>query len=87
MIGVVVPIWGGRFYVDPSEVKRAKTGGEILECLKDWRGIMPYSSVRCAALAETLAGKKIIDKILEVCNGRGTDQKKGERKRGKSEKV
>ncbi len=79
MKSIKVEQWGGyEFFFDPKEVANAQTSGEVLECLKDHRGVNPYSPMRCKALAETSDGKKLVREIRRLCEG--------ERNKGKGKK-
>lgn len=67
---IAVEIWGGQeFYYEPEEIRSAQTDGEVLECLKDRRGVPPYSSVRCAILAETPDGRKLVRELRRQYEG------------------
>lgn len=73
---IIVEEWGGlEFFFDPKEVKKAERPGEVLEALKDHKGIPPYSPVRCAIFAETPEGKKVIQEMRRICES-GRDKKK-----------
>jgi len=79
MKSLKVKEWGGyEFFFDPKEVSKAQTPGEVLECLKDYRGVSPYSPMRCRVLAETPDGKKLIKEIGRLCE-EGTDKGKGKK--------
>ena len=74
-----------KLYFDPKEVKEAKNGEDVLKCLKHLNGNMPYSSMRCRALAEKSAGKALTQKIRGICEG-GSDKGKSPKGR-RSSKV
>lgn len=67
-----------KLFFNSKEVKEAQNGGEVLECLKHENGNMPYSPMRCKALAETPDGKKLIKEIRRICEG-GKDKGTGKK--------